>query len=138
MSRTLRWAGLGCGLVALLATCATSIACYAIVPAPARDAAQGFLADVRASAWQSALQRMGADYQRDHDAAALQRAVEALPRLARHTGATLWNASIDEDEAVLDGALETPDGEVPIAIELERVDGYWYVEMVVVQGATLQ
>jgi len=81
---------------------------------------------------------MGAAYQREHDAAALQRAVGALPLLARHTDATLWNASVDEDEAVLDGVLGTPEGDAPIAIELEQVDGYWYVELVVVQGATLQ
>lgn len=138
MSRALRLAGLGCGFLALVGTCATSVACYAVVPAPARDAAQGFLADVRTSAWQSALQRTGAEYQREHDAAALERAVEALPRLARHTGATLWNASLDGDEAVLDGTLTTPDGEVPIALELEQTDGYWYVELVVVQGEALQ
>ena len=39
---------------------------------------------------------------------------------------------------MLDGVLDTPDGEAPIAIELERVDGYWYVELVVVEGAPLQ
>ena len=61
-----------------------------------------------------------------------------MPSLAGHTAATLWNATVDGDEAVLDGVLDTPDGEAPIAIELERVDGYWYVELVVVEGAPLQ
>ncbi|AKF04858.1 hypothetical protein [Sandaracinus amylolyticus] len=138
MSRALRIAGVGCGLLAFVATCATSVACYAVLPAPARDAAQGFLADVRASQWQSAVQRTSAAYQRDHDAARLQREVERLPRLARHTDATFMNATLDGETAVLDGVLVTPDGEVPIAVELEHDAGYWYVDLVVVQGAPLE
>jgi uncharacterized protein YhdP len=138
MSRATRLAGLGCGLLSPLAMCATSITCYAIVPAPARDAAQGFLADVRGASWQSALQRTSAEYQSHHDAARLAREVERIPRLAQHTGATFMNATVEEESAVLDGTLSTPDGEVPVGVELREVDGYWYVEHLVVQGVPLE
>jgi hypothetical protein len=138
MSRPLRLAGIGCGLLALLATCATSFACYALLPTPPREAAQAFLADVRDGEWESALRRTDAEYQRTHDAASLEREVRRLERLAGHTSATFVNASLDGDQAVLDGSLDTPDGAVPIGVELERVDGYWYVALVAVQGAVLE
>lgn len=138
MSRAARIAGVGCGALSLVTMCATSIACYAIVPAPARDAAQGFLADVRASSWQSALQRTSAEYQRGHDAARLQQEVQRLPHLAQHTSATFLNATIDGETAVLDGTLATPDGDVPVGVELSEIEGYWYVDQLVVQGVPLE
>ncbi|MDQ3034611.1 MAG: hypothetical protein M3Y87_19535 [Myxococcota bacterium] len=118
--------------------CATSVACYAIVPAPARDAAQGFLADVRDASWQSALQRTSAEYQSAHDAARLEAEVQRIPRLAQHTSATFVNATVDGETAVLDGTLSSPDGEVPVGVELREIDGYWYVEQLVVQGVPLE
>lgn len=138
MSRATRFAGIGCGLLSFLGMCATSIACYAVAPMAPRDAAQGFLADVRAASWQSALQRTSSDFQSAHDAGRLERAVARLPRLARHTSATFWNATLEDDTALLDGALATPEGDVPIGVELRELEGYWYVEHVVVQGVPLE
>lgn len=138
MSRASRVAGVGCGLLALLTMCVTSFACYAIAPAPARDAAHGFLADVRSSSWQSALQRTSADYQSHHDAARLEREVGRIPALAQHTSVTFMNATLEDDTAVLDGTLRTADAEVPIGVELREIEGYWYVEQLVVQGAPLE
>lgn len=138
MSRASRTAGLGCGFFSLLTMCGTSIACYAIAPAPARDAAHGFLSDVRASSWQSALQRTSAEFQSHHDAAALEREVKRIPPLALHTSVTFMNATLDDDTAVLDGTLRTPDGEVPIGVELREIEGYWYIEQLVVQGDPLE
>lgn len=138
MSRASRYVGMGCGLFLLLGLCTTFVSCYACVPMPARDAAQGFLADVRGRDYASALQRTSAAYQRTHDAAALERSIARLPRLAGHTGATFWNASFEDARATLDGTIATPDGDVPIGVELIEADGYWYVDQVVVQGAPLE
>jgi hypothetical protein len=129
---------MGCGLAGLLGICLTSLAFYTVVPGAPRDAAHGFLADVRAENWSAALQRMGAAYQQTHAATALADSVKNIPALARHTSATFWTAAFEGDACVLDGTIEGPDGEFPIAVELRRVDGYWYVEHVVVQGVALE
>jgi hypothetical protein len=144
MARAANIAGIGCGAVLLLGMCGASIATYVAIPARARDAAHGLLADVRASSWSSALQRTSPTYQRSHDARALEQAVRAMPRLAGHTGATFWNASFERegdppvDTAVLDGTIETPDGALPLAVELIDVEGYWYVEALVIEGRPLE
>lgn len=138
MSRAGRYLGMGCGLFLLLGLCTTFVSCYALVPMPARDAAQAFLTDVRGRDFASALQRTSAAYQSTHDAARLQQAVARLPRLDQHTGATFWNASFEDEGATLDGTLSTPDGEIPLGVELVQVDGYWYVDQIVVQGVPLE
>lgn len=138
MSRAGRYLGMGCGLFLLLSICTTFFSCYVCVPIPARDAAQAFLADVRDDDWPSALQRTSADYQRGHDARRLEWAVSRLPDLERHTSATFWNASFEDERATLDGSVTTPDGEVPIGVEMVRSEGYWYVDQVVLRGVPLE
>jgi len=138
VSRGARIVGIGCGLLALVAIGGGFLACTILAPMPAREAAQGFLADVRAANWSAALQRTSASYQREHDAASLARAVASVPSLMHHTSATFVNGSLDEDRANLDGFLSSPEGDAPIAVEAVRADGYWYVDALVVQGVPLE
>ena len=138
MNRAGRYVGIGCGLFLLLGLCTTFVSCYVFVPMPARDAAQGFLGDVRGRDFASALQRTSAEYQSTHDAARLEQSVARLSHLSQHTGATFWNASFEDARATLDGTLATPDGDVPVGIELVETDGYWYVDQVVVRGVALE
>jgi hypothetical protein len=138
VNRAANFLGMGCAFFALCATCLASFSCYALLPTPARDAAQGFLADVRARDWPSALRRTSSDYQRAHDQYALQQAVSRIPRLDQHTGSVFYNATMESDGAQLDGTLSTPDGDIPIGVELVEVDGYWYVDHLVVQGVPLE
>lgn len=138
MNRASRFAGIGCGLFLLIGICTTSLSCYVCVPMPARDAAQGFLSDIRSRAWPSALQRTSADYQTRHTEVSLQQAVSRAPRLEQHTGATFYNGTVDGETAVLDGTIDTPDGAVPIGVELVLYEGYWYVDQLVIQGVPLE
>ncbi len=138
MSRASRFLGIGCGVALLIGLCSTSLSCYVCVPMPARDAAQAFLEDIRQRDWAGAHQRTSAEYQSRHDAARLEQSVARIPRLDQHSGATFMNASFEDDRATLDGTMSTPDGEIPVAAELVQVDGYWYVDQVVVEGVPLE
>jgi hypothetical protein len=85
---------------------------------------------------------MNATYQRDFDAARLERELHDLPAIEEHVTAVLTAAeSQDEVEgharATVEGSLLGATGEVPIAFELTEDAGYWYIDLVVVDGRPL-
>lgn len=109
---------------------------------PAANAVSGFLEDVRGDDYTSALRRMNATYQRDFDAARLERELNALPGLQDHvtsvlTAAESQDAVDDHARATVEGALYGSEGEIPVAFELTEDAGYWYIDLVVVDGRPL-
>ncbi len=139
-----RWLAFGCGFVAFGGVCVVglSIRMLAAQADAAATAASGFLEDVRGDDYPSALRRMNATYQRDFDAARLERELHDLPAIEEHVTAVLTAAeSQDEVEgharATVEGSLLGATGEVPIAFELTEDAGYWYIDLVVVDGRPL-
>lgn len=109
---------------------------------PAANAVSGFLEDVRSDDYTSALRRMNATYQRDFDAARLERELNALPGLQEHVTSVLTAAESqdtvdDHARATVEGALYGSEGEIPVAFELTEDAGYWYIDLVVVDGRPL-
>lgn len=141
-----RLLGIGCGLLGFASFCLVGLSVSmisAFFSAPA-DAATGFLGDVRADDWNAALLRMSADYQREHTATEVASNVGRIPELDSHAVAVLTShESLEVDEgaaprARVEGTLYGPDGEAPVAFELSQVGGYWYVELVAVEGRRLE
>lgn len=139
-----RWLAFGCGFVAFGGVCVLglSIRMLAAQADPAASAAAGFLEDVRANDYPSALRRMNATYQRDLDAAQLERELGELPAIEAHVTAVLTAAESQaatdgHARATVEGSLFGADGEVPIAFELTEDAGYWYIDLVVVDGRPL-
>ena len=135
---------MGCGFLAFGGVCLVglSVRMLAAQADASASAASGFLQDVRDSDYASALRRMNATYQRDFDAARLEREVHALPALEEHVTAVLTAAESQDEvdghaRATVEGSLLGSDGEVPIAFELTEDGGYWYVDLVVVDGRPL-
>jgi hypothetical protein len=137
----MRWLGIGCGFLAFLVFAGVGLSLSAILAllAPETDAARGFLNDVRRDDWASALARTSSDYQSRHASADLASRVAELPAHDGHAVAFLTSAEeIDEGHSRVEGALYGSAGETPIAFELSQAGGYWYVDLVVVQGEPLE
>ncbi len=138
----MRALGFGCGFVAFGGLCIVGLSSRMIMAQAngAASAASGFLADVRDDDYASALQRMDASYQRDFDAAHLQGEVHRITALEEHVTALLTSTEAhDEGERVtVEGSLYGPSGEVPVAFELAEDGGYWYVQLVVVDGTPIE
>jgi hypothetical protein len=141
-----RFLSIGCGLLGFSGFCLVGLSVSAILAlfsAPT-DAASGFLGDVRADAWSTARSRMSADYQRDHTDGEVATNVSRIAELDTHAFAMLTSyedVEVDEGAAPrarVEGTLYGPDGEAPVAFELSQVDGYWYVDLVAVEGRRLE
>gem|GEM_PF-2423327 len=139
-----RWLAFGCGFLAFGGICVVglSLRMVAAQADPAANAVSGFLEDVRGEDYTSALRRMNATYQRDFDAARLEREVHVLPGLQEHLTSVLTavesqDAFEGHARATVEGALYGTDGEIPIAVELSEDAGYWYIDLVVVDGRPL-
>lgn len=134
----------GCGFLAFGGICVVglSVRMIAAQADPAANAAAGFLEDVRGDDYASALRRMNATYQRDFDAGRLQRELHDLPAIEEHVTAVLTAAESQDEvdghaRATVGGSLFGTDGEVPVAFELTEDAGYWYIDLVVVDGHPL-
>ena len=133
--------GIGCGFIAFGGFCllGLSITAFSTMFSPAADAAESFLADVRHDDYVSALARMSSAYQANHSAADLQTHVETIHPLRDHGLSFLTSHEVHEDDRVtVEGSLFGPDGESPIAFELSEVNGYWYVDLVAVEGTPVE
>jgi hypothetical protein len=116
-----------------------SLSAILAVFSPETDAASGFLADVRRDDWDSALARTSRDYQSHHTSADLASHVGAIGALDGHSLAFLTSAEgVEENRARVEGSLYGSGGETPVAFELSEEGGYWYIDLVVVQGARLE
>jgi hypothetical protein len=136
-----RFLGIGCGFIAFGGFCllGLSITAFLTMLSPAADAADSFLTDVRGEDYTSALARMSSAYQADHTSADLQRRVEQIPALHDHGFAFLTNhEEHTETHVTVEGSVYGPDGEAPIAFEVSQVNGYWYVDLVAVEGQPLE
>lgn len=141
-----RLLGIGCGFLGFSSFCLVGLSISAILAlfsAPT-DAATGFLGDVRDDDWAAARLRMSAEYQRGHSDAEVAANVARIPELETHAIAILTSyEDVDVDEgaarrARVEGTLYGPDGEAPVAFELSEVSGYWYVDLVAVEGRRLE
>lgn len=138
--------GIGCGVLGFSSFCLVGLSISAILAlfAAPTDAASGFLGDVRADDWAAARLRMSADYQREHSDTDVATNVGRIAELDTHAIAVLTSyEDVDVDEgaaarARVEGTLYGPDGEAPIALELSEVGGYWYVDLVAVEGRRLE
>jgi hypothetical protein len=141
-----RLLSIGCGLLGFSAFCMAGLSVSAVMAlfSSPTDAASGFLGDVRLDDWAAARSRMSADYQRDHTDAEVASNVARIAELDTHAVAILTSyEDVDVDEgaaprARVEGTLYGPDGEAPIAFELSEVSGYWYVDLVAVEGRRLE
>lgn len=138
MRRVLPIGGVGCGLLCILGLCVITMGVPYVRASGAREAATGFLADLRSANWSSAFQRTGSGYQSGRDATRLQTGVQAISELATHTDVGFSAQDVEGDEVTLEGMLSGPEGSTPIAMELSRVNDYWYVDLVVVRGRPLR
>jgi hypothetical protein len=138
----LRALGFGCGFVAFGGLCVLGLSTRMILAQvdDASSACSGFLADVRDDDHASALQRMSADYQHDFDAAHLAAEVARIDALENHVQPILTSVETQSDgeSATVEGTLYGSFGEAPIACELSQRDGYWYIDLVVVDGTPLE
>ncbi len=138
-NKALKWIGIGCGVLFLLAACGIG-ACVLVIKttsdAPA-GAAHGFFADLRTGNYQSALQRTNGAYQSSHTLESFQQSVAALPALMQQTDVTLSSRSVNNGTATMSGNLTTPGGDVPVTVTLSQVGEFWYIDSVMVQGQTL-
>lgn len=137
----LRALGLGCGFVAFGGLCVVGLSTRMILAQgdDATSACSGFLSDVRADDHASARQRMSAEYQHDFDVPHLEQSVARLTTLDEHVGALLSSIeSREDDRATVEGTLWGGFGDAPVACELSRRDGYWYIDLVVVDGRPLE
>ena len=101
--------------------------------------AESFLSDVRNDDYTSALARMSSTYQADHSAAQLESRVAGIHSLADHNFSFLASHEDHEDDRVtVEGSVYGPDGEAPVAFEVSQVNGYWYVDLVAVEGRPLE
>lgn len=137
----LRALGIGCAFLAFGGLCVIGLSTRMIL-AQGDDAAaacSGFLGDVHSEDFASALQRMNADYQHDFDAAHLEHEVGEVEALDEHVSALLTSVeSREDDRATVEGSLYGTFGEVPVACELSEREGYWYIDLVVVDGQPLE
>ncbi len=136
----LRALGVGCGVLVFLVLSLLGLSARLILAQAdaAASACAGFLRDVRAEDHASALRRMSPSYQRDFDPAHLRDAVSRLSPLAEHASALLSSVeSHDDARASVEGTLFGRSGATPVACELTERDGYWYIDVVVVEGAPL-
>lgn len=99
-------------------------------------AAHSYLLDLRARPPRhgQALRRMVPSYQRAHGAATFQNAIEHARALTDHTADDLSDVELYGDRATVEGELVTPSGRTPVRFELLKVDGYWYIERVLLDG----
>ncbi len=135
----LKWIGIGCLVLAIVACCVASSCAgliYQATSAPA-EAAHAFLRDVRTGNDATALARMSGSYQSTHDLATFSASVSTVPSLRAHTDATLASRNIENSYATISGSLTTATGEIPVQIRLSSVSGSWYVDNVMVQGIAL-
>ena len=136
-----RFLGIGCGFIAFGGFCLLGLSITAVTTmfSPAADAAESFLADVRNDDYTSALARMSSTYQADHSAAQLESRVAGIHSLADHNFSFLASHEDHEDDRVtVEGSVYGPDGEAPVAFEVSQVNGYWYVDLVAVEGRPLE
>lgn len=141
-----RLLGIGCGFLGFASFCLVGLSISAIMAlfADPTDAASGLLGDIRADDWSAARLRMSADYQRAHSDAEVARNVARIGALDTHAVAVLTSHEDVEvaegaaPRARVEGTLYGPEGEVPVAFELSEVGGYWYVDLVAVEGRPLE
>jgi len=83
---------------------------------------------------------MDADYQEDFDATHLQSEVAEISALRDHDYPVVSSVERhDEDRATVEGSLYgTSFGEAMFACELTEREGYWYIDLVVVDGTPLE
>jgi hypothetical protein len=133
--------GLGCGFVAFGGLCVLGLSTRMLLAQAdeATSACTGFLGDLRRDDFGSAFQRMGADYQADFDAAHLRALVGALGSLRDHDYPVVSSVDGDDGRATVEGSLYgTSFGEALFACELSEREGYWYIDLVVVDGTALE
>lgn len=138
----MRALGVGCAFVAFGGLCVLGLSTRMLLAQAddATSACTGFLGDLRDDDYASALRRMDADYQSDFDTTHLQTEVARISALADHEGAVVTSVERhDEDRATVEGSLYgTSFGEAIVACELTEREGYWYIDLVVVDGAPLE
>lgn len=138
-----KYVGIGCGIAAILGICVVGgcVACggaagagiFMAVQAPAEEA-KGLLRDVRADGWDAAYARMSESWRATHTVEQLHAAVDASAALSSHTDDTIDNRSVNGSHATMRGRLHTPQGDVPVDVELSQVGDHWYVDAVIVSG----
>ena len=69
-----------------------------------------------------------------HTVEQLHAAVDASAALSSHTDDTIDNRSVNGSHATMRGRLHTPQGDVPVDVELSQVGDHWYVDAVIVSG----
>jgi hypothetical protein len=140
---TLKWIGIGCGVLVVLGLCIGGIVAVIATTAlqateaPA-DAARGFFADLRGNDFDSALRRTGAAYQALHDVNTFRASVAQQPALTTQTDVTFTSRRVDNASATMSGNLSTPSGDIPVTVTLTQAGEHWYVESVTVQGQPLR
>ena len=138
----LRALGVGCGFVAFGGLCVLGLSTRMLLAQAddATSACTGFLGDLRDDDYASALRRMDADYQADFAATHLQSEVAEISSLRDHDYPVVSSVERhDEDGATVEGSLYgTSFGEAMFACELTEREGYWYIDLVVVDGAPLE
>ncbi len=138
-SSALKYVGIGCGLLAVLAlVCGGGFyVCYSKIT-EAKPYAHAFLRDLREMNYPSALQRMDGAYQSRHNVQSFQQAVAQIPALTTHTDATLSNFNVSNGLTTVEGMLSTPTGPVPIRLTMIKQGEYYYIQSVSAGGVLLR
>ncbi len=139
-SSTLKWVGVGCGVLLLIGACGVASAFFACdrMLSPPVGQARGFFGDLRSGDYASALARTNAAYQSTHTVEAFQVAVTAMPAATGQTDVSFSNRNVEGASATVAGSLATPSGDVPVTVRLSRAGEHWYIDSVTVQGQMLQ
>ena len=136
----LKWVGIGCGGMVLLAALGVASCLFFIkgVTDEPADRSHQFFAHLRANDLVQAHAMMSPEYQATHPLPKFQQSVALLPPLVMQADSTLTNRSVSNGSATMGGFLTTPQGNVPVSVTLSHRADVWYITSVTLAGQMLQ
>ena len=138
--KILKWVGLGCGGMALLAALGIGACLFFIkgmTDEPA-DRSHLFFAHLRGNDLVQAHAMMSPEYQAMHPLPNFQQSVALLPALVMQADSTFTSRSVNNSNATMGGVLTTPQGNVPVTVTLNHRGAIWYITSVSLGGQMLQ
>ena len=138
--KVLKWVGLGCGAMVLMAAIGIG-ACVLLIKGATDEPAERshlFFAHLRSNQIAEAHAMMSPEYQATHPLPTFQQSLAMLPPLVAQADSTFNNRSFVNENATMSGHLTTLQGNVPVTVTLTNRAGVWYITSVMAAGQPLQ
>lgn len=138
--KVLKWVGIGCGGIALLAVIGIGACVFFIkgVTDEPAERSHEFFAHLRSGGVAQAHAMMSPEYQATHPIPQFQQSLALLPPLTMQADSTFNNRSVNNGVATMGGFLTTPQGSVPVTLTLNHRGEVWYITSVNLAGQMLQ